>query len=189
MLAAARASRRNRSRADSSPRYRSTDDFQSHGAAQIDVERLVCYTHRTAAQFHRFPVSARLQLVVVKWLRRLFGSRLGCLLERRRAGLRCARESPAKHADRAEFHRPGEFIATTRASALGIRAHGPSRPLSRVVSRKRRHPPPSGAKATNTAPGDLLSRCTSNCVFLYTSASNRVSEQNFYRWCRAGFSR
>jgi len=34
----------------------------------------------------------------------------------------------------------------------------------------------------HTAPGKLLSRCTSNCVLRYTSPSNHVSEQNSYRW-------
>ena len=29
----------------------------------------------------------------------------------------------------------------------------------------------------------LLSRCTSNCVFFNTSASNHVSEENSTRWC------
>ena len=50
---------------------------------------------------------------------------------------------------------------------------------------KEHHAPPSGAKSASTAPGKLLSRSTSNCVFLYTSASNHVSEQNSCRWCPA----
>src|SRR5271165_4095055 len=40
-------------------------------------------------------------------------------------------------------------------------------------------------KTAGTAPGEPLSRCTSNCALRYTSASNHVSEQNSYRWCPA----
>src|SRR5271166_5006478 len=41
--------------------------------------------------------------------------------------------------------------------------------FSRNLSRKQHHAPPSGAKSASTAPGKLLSRSTSNCVFLYTT--------------------
>ena len=34
------------------------DDFQCHGASQIDVERFVSYAHRTATQLDRSPVFA-----------------------------------------------------------------------------------------------------------------------------------
>ena len=44
------------------------DDLQSHGAAQIDVERFVSDPHRTATQLDRSPVFARNQLIVVKSL-------------------------------------------------------------------------------------------------------------------------
>jgi hypothetical protein len=47
------------------------DDFQRHGAAQIDVEGFVSNAHCTAAQLDRFPVVARHQLVVLKSVRRL----------------------------------------------------------------------------------------------------------------------
>jgi len=35
------------------------DDFQCHGAAEIDVERFISYAHRTATQLDRFSVFAR----------------------------------------------------------------------------------------------------------------------------------
>ena len=34
------------------------DDFQCHGALQIDIERFVSNAHRTATQLERFPVFA-----------------------------------------------------------------------------------------------------------------------------------
>jgi hypothetical protein len=104
-----------------------TDDLQCHGATQIDIERLVSDPHCAATQFDRFPVFAHHQLVVVKSLRWLFRRRLDSLLERRRTGLRRTRESPAKHAHRAELHCSRELIAAARAGTLGIRAHVPSR--------------------------------------------------------------
>ena len=45
------------------------DDFQCHGAVQIDVERFVSDAHRTATQLDRFPVFARHQLIMLKSLR------------------------------------------------------------------------------------------------------------------------
>ena len=50
------------------------DDFQCHGAVQIDVERLVSDPHGTATQLDRFPVFAHHQLIVLKSLHRLFRS-------------------------------------------------------------------------------------------------------------------
>jgi hypothetical protein len=47
------------------------NDFQCYGAAQLDVERLVSDSHRTATQLDRFPVFARHQLIRLKSLRRL----------------------------------------------------------------------------------------------------------------------
>ena len=35
-----------------------TDDFQCHGASQVDVERFVGYAHRAATQLDRSPVFA-----------------------------------------------------------------------------------------------------------------------------------
>src|ERR1700756_6013581 len=84
-----------------------TDDLQCDGATQIDIERLVSDPHRAATQLNRFPVFTHHQLVVVKSLRcPLLRRRVDRLLERRCAGLRCARESPAKHADWTELHCP-----------------------------------------------------------------------------------
>ena len=90
-----------------------------------------------------------------------------------------ATKSLSKHADRAELHCTGQFIAAARTGPLGFRAHGLT-PFSRSLSRKQRNAPPSGAKAA-TAPGKLLSRCTRNRMFLDTNASNQVSEQNSCR--------
>src|SRR6516162_2542644 len=75
------------------------DDFQCHGAVQIDVERLVSDPHRTATQLDRFTVFARHQLIMLKSLKRLFRCRLHCFLERRLAGVNPASKTPAKHAD------------------------------------------------------------------------------------------
>ena len=106
-----------------------TDDFQCHGAAQIDVERLVCDAHRTATQFDWLPLFAHHQLVMIKplgWPSRYWLERI--LSNRGLAGLNPVSESLPKHADRAEFHCSREFIATTRTSALGLRSHGLNRP-------------------------------------------------------------
>src|SRR6266446_8516562 len=101
------------------------DDFQCHGAVQIDVERLVSDPHRTATQLERFPIFARHQLVVLKSLHPLFWCRLERVLSRRLAGLNPASKTLAKHADRTKFHRSRKFITATRAGAF--RAHGPNR--------------------------------------------------------------
>src|ERR1700736_5437117 len=82
------------------------DDFQCHGAVQIDVERFVSDPHRTATQLDRFAVFARHQLVVLKswrWLVQCF--RLKRILRSRRpAGLNPASKTFAKHANWTEFH-------------------------------------------------------------------------------------
>src|SRR6516164_5060089 len=91
------------------------DDFQRHRAVQIDVQRLVCDPHRAATQLDRFPGFARYQLVVLKSFWWLVRFPLDRLLERRLARLNAASKTFAKHADRAEFHRPREFIAAARA--------------------------------------------------------------------------
>src|SRR6516165_4128199 len=81
-----------------------TDDFQSHRASQIDVERFVSDPHRTATQLDRFAIFARYQLVVLKSFWWLVGCRLDRLLERRLARLNTASKTLAKHADRTELH-------------------------------------------------------------------------------------
>ena len=58
------------------------DDFQSHGAVQIDVERLVSDAHRTPTQLDRFPVFALHQFIVLKSLHRLFRCRLDRFLNK-----------------------------------------------------------------------------------------------------------
>src|ERR1700730_13208699 len=153
------------------------DDFQCHGAVEIDVERLVSDPHRTATQLDRFPVLARHQLIVLKSLHRLPQCGLDRTLGRRRlAGLNSASEPLAKHADRTEFHCSRKLVAAARAGSLGLHAHGPNRPSAAI----RKQPPRSTERreSASTAPAKLLSRSTNDCVFLYTSASNHVSEQN-----------
>src|SRR5208337_1283231 len=86
-----------------------TDDFQSHRAVQINVERLVSDAHCTATQLDRFPVFARHQLVVVKSLRWLLRHRLECIPRRRLAGFNPASKTLAEHAYRTEFHRSGKL--------------------------------------------------------------------------------
>jgi hypothetical protein len=101
------------------------DDFQCHGAVQIDVDRFVSDPHRTATQFDRIPVLTLDQLIVLKSSPRLFWCRLDRILgSRRLARLSPANEGLAKHADRTEFHCSRKLIATDRAGALGFRAHG-----------------------------------------------------------------
>src|SRR5215469_1167626 len=104
------------------------DDFQRHGAVQIDVERFVSDPHRTATQLDRFAVFARHQLVVLKSFWWLVRCRLDRLLERRLARLNAASKTLAEHAYRAEFHRSGKLVTAARADALGLRFHGSNRP-------------------------------------------------------------
>src|SRR6516165_2961806 len=113
------------------------DDLQCDKAVQIDVERLVSHPHRTTTQFERFPVFARHQLVVVKSFRWLVRYRLDRFLESRLARHRRARESPAKHAYRAKFHRSRKFIAAARAGALGLRFHGSDSPSKAIKASQR----------------------------------------------------
>src|SRR5271157_2937043 len=80
------------------------DDFQSHWAVQIDVERLVSDPHRSATQLERFPVFTPHQLVVLKSFRCLVRCRLEWNAKRIFAGLNPASKTLAKHADWAEFH-------------------------------------------------------------------------------------
>ena len=42
------------------------DDFQCHGAVQIDVDRFVSDPHRTATQLDRFPVFALQEFIIIK---------------------------------------------------------------------------------------------------------------------------
>src|SRR6516165_12423174 len=103
------------------------DDFQRHGAVQIDVERLVSDPHRAATQLDWFAVFARHQLVVLKSFRWLLQRRLNCFLERRLAGLSATSKTLAKHADWTEFHRSRKLVTATRTDALGLRFHGSDR--------------------------------------------------------------
>src|SRR5208283_5824962 len=70
---------------------------------------------------------------MLKSLRCVFRSGLDRILgSRRLAGRNPASESVAQHADRTEFHCSRKFIATDRADALGLRAHGPNRPSEAI---------------------------------------------------------
>src|SRR6516165_1101794 len=98
------------------------NDFQRHRAVQIDVERFISDSHRTATQLDRFPAFARYQLIVLKSFWWLVRCRLDRLLERRLAGRNPASKTLAEHADRAEFHRSRKLVTAARAGALGLRA-------------------------------------------------------------------
>src|SRR5262249_8045667 len=80
------------------------DDFQSHGAAQIDVERLVGDAHCTTTQLDRFLVFARYQLIVVKSLRRLVRYWVESSPSRRLAGINPTDKTFTKHTDRTKMH-------------------------------------------------------------------------------------
>ena len=103
-----------------------TDDLQRHRASEIDVERFVSDSHRTATQLDRFPAFARYQLVVLKSFWRLVRCPLHRLLERRLARRDAASKTLAEHANRTEFHRFRKLVAAARAGALRLRAHFPN---------------------------------------------------------------
>src|SRR6266481_4201530 len=113
------------------------DDFQCHGALQIDVKGFVCDAHRPAAQLDRFPIFALHQLIMLKSLRRLLRSRLECILRRGLSGLNVTSESLAKHADRTELHCSRKLVTATGAGALGLRFHGPNRPSVAIKASQR----------------------------------------------------
>src|SRR5580704_442601 len=101
------------------------DDFQCHGAVQIDVERLVGDSHRTTTQLDWCPVCALDQLIMLKALPRLFQLQLDSILGSRRAAeLNPTSETHAKHAYRTEFHRSRKLTAATGAGESGFRLHG-----------------------------------------------------------------
>src|SRR5271165_229410 len=108
------------------------DDFQCHGAVQIDVKRLVSNPHCTATQLDRFPIFARHQLIVLKSVRPVLRCRLERILRRRLGGLSPASKTLAKHADRTEFHCSRKLMAAGRTGALGLRPHASSRPSAAV---------------------------------------------------------
>src|SRR5262245_61120416 len=153
-----------------------TNDLQRHRALEIDVEPFVSNPHRPATQLERLAVFVRQQFVMFIALCLMLRCRLDRMFRRRLAGLHSSSYSPAKHANRTEFHRSGKLITAARAGALGLGAHGPNRP-SAATRPTARPASPRGAKLAGTAPGKLLSRSISNCVFLYTSeAAPQTSE-------------
>jgi hypothetical protein len=85
--------------------------------------------HCPTTQLDRFPIFTRHQLVVLKSLRWLVRCcRLASILGNRRlAGLNPTSESLVKHADRTEFHCSRKLVTATRAGALGLHPHGPTR--------------------------------------------------------------
>src|SRR5580704_10105772 len=108
------------------------DDLQCHWALQIDIERFVSDSHRTATQLNRFPVFVRDQFIMLEALHRLSWCRLDRFLERRLAGRNPTAKTLAKHAYRTKFHRSRKLIAAGRTGALGLRAHGPNRPSAGI---------------------------------------------------------
>src|SRR5271166_234135 len=113
------------------------DDFQCHGAVQIDVDCFVSDPHCTATQLDRCPVCTLHQFVMLKTLRRVLRRRLECILRQRIIGLNVSSESLAKHAHWTEFHCSSELITTDRADASGLRFHGPNRPSDAIRASQR----------------------------------------------------
>jgi hypothetical protein len=112
--------------------------FRCHEAVQIDVERCVSDAHRTATQLDRFSISPLYQFIMLKALRCVFRSGPDRILASRRlARLNPASQSVAKYAHRTESHCSRKFIATDRADALGLRAHGANR-LSDAIKASQR---------------------------------------------------
>src|SRR5215472_5386345 len=108
------------------PEISLTDDFERYRAAQIDVERFISDSHRTATQLDRFSIFTRHQFVVLKSLHSLFRC---CRLDRflgsgRLAGLSPVSSSPAQHADRTEFHCSRKLIAAGRTAAWSVALGG-----------------------------------------------------------------
>ena len=87
------------------------DDFQCHGAAQIDVERFVCDAHRAATQLDGHPVLALLQFIMLKSECRVFRRRRDCILRRRLAGLSSHIESLTENAHRTVLSGRGKLRA------------------------------------------------------------------------------
>jgi hypothetical protein len=92
-------------RAEAKPRCLVTeislaDDFQCHGAAQIDIEGFVSDAHCAPTQLDRFPVFALHQFVMLKAMRSPLRRRINRFLESRRlAGLNSTTKTFAKHTD------------------------------------------------------------------------------------------
>src|SRR5215467_6381834 len=113
------------------------DDLQRHGAAEIDVERLISDPHCASTQLDRFPVFARDQLVVLKSLQRLFWCRLECILRQRLGRLSPTGKTLAKQAYRTEFHCSRKLVTATQAGAWGLRFHGSDRSSEAIKASQR----------------------------------------------------
>ncbi len=92
------------------------DDFQCHGASQIDVDRFVSDPHRTATQLDRFPVFVRNQFIMLEPVRHARGV-VSARSSEEDSSDSLLHESLAKHAHRTEFHCSGKLITATRADA------------------------------------------------------------------------
>src|SRR6516162_1171300 len=157
------------------PRQRSNLDDE-YGVAIISIVDV----NRGVVAFFSIDASGRRprRYIVLISLHRFFRCRLERVLSRRLAGLNPTGKTLAKHADRTEFHRSRKLITEALAGALGLFAHGSNRPSVATSACSNTTLAPSGAKLASTAPGKLLSRCTSNRVLRYSTALNYVSEQN-----------
>src|SRR6516165_10310361 len=133
-----------------------TDDFQSHRASQIDVERFVSDPHRTATQLDRFPAFARHQFVVLKSFRWLVRYRLQRIPSRRLARLNAASKTLAEHADRTEFHCSRKLVTAARAGALGLRFHGSDRASEAIKASQRAWISPSAGSCAGWESGPWL---------------------------------
>src|ERR1700722_13197670 len=132
------------------------DDFQCHGAAQIDVECLVSDSHGTATQLDWFPIFPRHQLIVLKSFRYLFQCWIDLFTERRPARFNPGSKPLAKRAYRTEFYRSRKLVTATRAGASLLRFHGPNRTFSRNVSRKQSRAPPQWCESGPHGPWQIL---------------------------------
>ena len=80
------------------------DDFQCHGAVQIDVDRLVSDPHRTATQLNRFPVFVLQKFIIIKPVYFQLGRGLaGGVFGRKLKWFNFFIQSSAEHADWTEL--------------------------------------------------------------------------------------
>ena len=135
------------------------DDFQCHGASQIDVERFVSDTHRTATQLDRFPVFVRspVHSARIDAMRRL-----RCRL---RTALFQKVTSPdsslftqrfTQHANRTELFSRRELRPANQTSACVLHVHRPNRPSVAIRASQ------SAWISSSTSPESLTVRATSS---------------------------
>jgi hypothetical protein len=151
------------------------DDLQCHPAVQIDVERFVGDSHRTATQLHRLPVFAPYQFIVLESLHLLIQRRRDRFLRRRVAGLNPTGKTLAQKADRTELHCSRKLVAATRAGALGFRYHGSSRPSVATLAESNT----TLHRVLRNRPARSLANCCS--VVRANGSSFRVAPQLTFR--------